>query len=350
MDELKKTERHFQRLIELENYPEVKREREELKEKNLRLEEMVYELEGKIRDQAGEIDGLKATHTKSLDDLNSKLEGETKRREDAEKKLGSETKRANDFEGKLNSMSEELNSLKFYKVRFVDGKELTLEETKAELIKAYNNEIEKKTNERFLKLKTDYEAKMPQLAYQKLVETLGKRPWPGNIASVISTEAEKISDGILYNREKWPDEFKKFFTKEVNEKVKNAINSEFNARVEKEASRRAIEKLAALVREEWPRWCRENVEPRLRDLESKFGENALKQLVGPWDIPCDKCGAVRKVSLEDCVGNLLNLGYTEVGCSNPACRDWRVFRHNIRVTLRELVLGAAKISGVKTGT
>lgn len=325
MDELKETERYFQRLTELENYPELKHERDELKEENLGLEERVSQLEGKIMDQAGEIDGLKAT-----------LGEELKRRKGAEEKLEFETDRVKELRTEIENLKKEIGSLRLYKLRFTNDKELTLEQAKAEFIEAQEEEIKNRTNERFLELKSDYEARMPKLVRERLIELLSKSPRPNYIEGVIGAEAKKMSDAILYHSEKWPDGFKTFFTKEVNEKVKNAINSEFNARVEREASRRAVEKLTALEREEWPRWYRENVEPRLR-------ENALKQLVGPWDIPCDKCGAVRKVSLEDCVGNLLNLGYTEVGCSNPACRDWGVFRHNIRVTLRELVLGAAKI-------
>lgn len=339
MDELKETERYFQRLTELENYPELKHERDELKEENLRLEERVSELEGKIRDQAGEIDGLKAT-----------LGEELKRRKGAEEKLEFETDRVKELRAEIESLKKEINSLRIYKLRFTNGKEVTLEQAKAEFIKAHEEEIEKRANESFLKFKSDYEAKMPKLIHGRLLELLSKRPRPDYIEGVIGVEAKRMSDEILYHPEKWPDGFKGFFAKELNEKLKNAINSEFNARVVKEASRMAIEKLAVLKREEWPRWCSENIEPRLRDLESRVGENALKQLMGPWHVPCEKCGAVQKVSLEDCVGNLLNLGYTEVGCSNPACRNWGVFRHNIRVTLRELVLGAAKISGVKTGT
>jgi len=264
MGELKETERYFQRLVELENYPEVKREREELKEKNLRLEERVSELEGKIRSQAGEIDGPKA-----------KLREEVNKRRNAEEKLESESGRVKELKVEVENLKKEIDSLRFYKVRFASAKELTLEQAKAELIKAYGEEIEKR--------------------------------------------------------------------------VKNAINSEFNTMVEKEASKIAVGKLAALKREEWPKWCSENVGPRLRDLESKIEENALKQLVGPWNITCDKCGTVQTVSLENHTGNLLNLRYTEVKCGNPECKGL-VFRHNIGVTLRELVLGAAKISGVKTGT
>lgn len=260
MDELKETERYFRRLGELENYPEVRRERDELKEENLRLEERVSELEGKISDQAGKINGLEAA-----------LGEELKRREGAEEKLEFEKDRVKELSADIENLKKEIDSLKLYKVRFTNGKGLTLEQAKTEFIQAYEGEIEKR--------------------------------------------------------------------------VKNAIDSEFNARVEKKSSRRAVEKLEVLKREEWPRWYSQNIEPRLRDLESKVKENALKLLVGPWQISCEKCGAVQEVSLVDHVGGLLSLGYTEVECGNPGCKGL-VFRHRIKVTLRELVLGAAKLSTI----
>jgi len=329
MDELKKTERYFQRLTELENYPEVKRERDELKEENLRLKERVSELEGKIRDQAGEIDGLKAT-----------LEEELNRRREAEEKLEFETGRVKEFKAEIERLKKEIDSLRLYKLRFANGKELTLEQAKANFIEAQEEDIQR----RFLDLKSDYEARMPKLVQERLIGLLSKKPRPDYIEGLIGAEAKKMSDEILLHPEKWPDGFKRFFTKEVDHKVKNAINSEFNARVEREASKRAVDRLEELKREEWPRWCSQNVEPRLWYLESKIGENALKQLVGPWNIACDKCGTVQTVSLENHTGNLLNLGYTEVECGNPECKGL-VFRHKIRVSLHELIIGATKIAG-----
>jgi hypothetical protein len=334
MDELKKTERYFQRIMELENYPELKRERDELKEENLRLEERVSELEGKIRDQAGEIDGLKA-----------RLEEEINRRRDAEEKLKFETRGTEELKKTMENLKKEIDSLRIYKLRFANGKELTLEQAKTEFIKIQEEEIKKRTNESFLKLKSEYEVKLPKLIHGKLIELLSKKPWPDYIEGVIGAEAKKISDEILYHPGKWPDGFKKFYINEVNEKVKNVIDSEFNARVERETSKRVVEKLAVLKREEWPRWYSENIEPRITNLESNIKENALKQLVGPWRISCEKCCTVQEVSLADHVGDLLSLGYTEVECSNPGCKDWW-FRHKIKLSLHNFVLGA---TGTLTG-
>jgi hypothetical protein len=145
-------------------------------------------------------------------------------------------------------------------------------------------------------------------------------------------------EGILRERERWPDWFKKLYSEEVQKGVKEGLDEEFRRRAEERAEQLARGRLQRLVAEEWPRWYRENVEPGLRRLEEEIRKSALALLVGPWTVPCDKCGTRLQVSLEDQIGSLLSRGYADLPCSNPGCRDLRILRHAVRIQLRDLVL------------
>ncbi len=93
-------ERYLQELEAIKNYPQVKREKEELSLK---------------------VENLKAS---------------------------------------LDSALKEVSLLKSLKAH-LDGAEMTLEQTRLDFIRAQDAEIEKRAADRFDKLKTDYESRMP---------------------------------------------------------------------------------------------------------------------------------------------------------------------------------------------
>lgn len=280
MDELKTIEAYTRELEALRNYDRIKKERDELAERCSKLETRVSELKG------------------------------------------------------------ELASLKGFNVRFV-GKELTLGQAKVEFVRAYNDEIERRANQKFGMLKADLEARMPGLIYDKLIETLGKPPWPKEIAGAIEARAREIAGGILADRESWPKWFDEYFLKEVRAGVGAGLNSEFERRVEKTSGERAEVKLRELAQVEWPRWYEVNVKPKLSILEAKIKQNAIGMLRGPWrGITCDKCGTEHgEIELpEQGISTLLSQGHIELECVNPDCREWdRIRRHKIRIFLYDLI-------------
>lgn len=318
--------KYFEEIDALKNYDRVKGERDELAEENSRLKGRISELEGNVEKQSNKIN-----------DLNSRLEGETEGRKDAEKKLKSETERADDLGGKLKSTSEELNYLKSYKVKFVDGRGLTLEQTKEMLIEAHNDEIEKRTNEKFQELKSDYEAKMPQLVHEKLLDVLKKPHWPIEITNVINTKAKARTDEILQDKRKWPGWFMKFYLEEVSTRLSRELDDEFNERVDKRSQEIAVRKVESLKTQAWPEWFSKNVKPVIN-------ENVFKALGGSWTgWRCDKCGTGFEFTLaEHNIGELLRNGRIEFLCPNSDCIDYgllglRSSRHKVRITLERLI-------------
>lgn len=320
-----KFKKYFEEIEALKNYDRVKKERNKLAEENSGLNDRISELEGNVERQSNEIN-----------DLNSRLEGETKGREDVEKKLKSESKRADDLGEKLKSTSEELNRLESYKVEFVDGK-LTFKETKEALIKAHNDEIEKRSNEKFQELKSDYEAKMPQLIYERLLEVLKKPLWPVEIANAIGTKADEKAEGVLRNRGEWPGWFLKYYLEEVSVRVNRMLDDAFNARVDKGSQEIAVRKLEKLKSQAWPEWFSRNVKPAI-------DKNVFKALKGLWTgWTCDKCGTEFAFTLtEHNIGELLKNGEIEFPCPNSNCVDygllgWRSSRHRIKIPLESLI-------------
>lgn len=292
MDELKTVEAFTKELESLRNYDQVKKERDKLAERCSKLETRISELDKRVRDLIGE-----------------------------------------------------LASLKGFNVRFV-GKELTLEQAKVEFVRAYNDEIERRANEKFEVLKADFGNKMPKLVYNKLIEIVEKPPWPKEIAGTIESEAGQMASEILINKERWPSWFRELYLKEVKAGVSAGLNSEFERRVEKGAAERAEVKLKQLTTVEWPNWLAKNVEPKLSELGAKIRENAFELLRGPWrSIRCDRCGTEQEelILTEQGIGDLLSLDYIEKECTNPNCKDLKIRKHRIRIFLRDLI--AAHIWG-----
>ena len=234
-------ERHIQELEAIKNYPQVKRDKEKLSQK---VEELKVSLDNTLK---------------------------------------------------------EVSSLKGSKAK-LDGTKMTLEEARLDFIRVQDAEIEGRTAERFQKLKTDYESKMPQLVYQRLRDILKQPGLPKEIAKPIDTEAKKKADAMLRDPDNWPPWFRELYEKEVEKKVTAGLNQEFNARVETAAITRARQRLKELTATEWPTWYRINVDPKIEEL--------------------------------------LREGLVRVECSNTACQDSSWFsrrRHIFTVSLHELI-------------
>ncbi|MBA7547261.1 hypothetical protein ES705_39669 [subsurface metagenome] len=273
-------ERHIQELEAIKNYPQVKRDKEKLSQK---VEELKVSLDNTLK---------------------------------------------------------EVSSLKGSKAK-LDGTKMTLEEARLDFIRVQDAEIEGRTAERFQKLKTDYESKMPQLVYQRLRDILKQPGLPKEIAKPIDTEAKKKADAMLRDPDNWPPWFRELYEKEVEKKVTAGLNQEFNARVETAAITRARQRLKELIATEWPTWYRTHVEPQIAALESKIDVDALQLLMGPWEFTCDRCGTSSNAELTAGeIEQLLRTGQIKVACANPDCEDRSLFstrRHTFMVSLYTLI-------------
>ncbi len=240
----------------------------------------------------------------------------------------------------LDKALKEVSSLKSLKAN-LRGADMTLEQARLDFIRAQDAEIEARVAERFEKLKSDYESKMPQLVYERLCDTLTQAAWPEEIARPIDIEAKKKADAFLHDQNDWPQWFRKFYEDEVRKKVNAGLNQEFNTRVEAAAMASAQRKLNQLVNAEWPKWYRANVEPKLAELETKITDNALHLLRGPWVFTCDQCGTSFNAELTAAeIEKLLRAGQISIACHNPDCADkgWlSTRRHTFRMSLLDFI-------------
>jgi hypothetical protein len=317
---------YLHELKALKCYDDVKRQRDKLAEENALLKDRVVGLEK-------EVNGLRA-------ELGREVEGKTV----VEEELKAEKSSTEKLDAELGKASSELSKLRELKIKSADGRSLTIEEARDEFIRARESEIEGRANQKFGMFKADLEAKMPKLIYDKLIETMGKPPWPKDIASAIEAKAGEIADGILRNKESWPGWFKEHYPKEVRAGVNAGLDAQFVQRVEGEAGARAKKKLGELATVEWPNWYNANIKPKLSDLEAKIKVNAIRALEGPLGgVKCDRCGADQGAFklTEDGISDMLTRGYVEPECINPHCEDLPAFRrrrkHRIRISILDLI-------------
>lgn len=245
-----------------------------------------------------------------------------------------------EIKASLGSALKEVSSLKGSKAK-LDGAEMTLEEARLDFIHAQDAEVEKRATNRFEKMKVDYESQMPQLLYQRLRGILKQQWLPEEIAKLIDTEAKKKADAILRDQNRWPGWFKKLYEEAVEKKVSTRLNQEFDARVETAAMARAEQRLAELTNSEWPAWYRENIDPRIAELESKIYVSVFELLKGPWVLTCDRCATSSSTELTVAeIEQMLRTGQFKVACTNPACEDTGLFssrRHTFTVSLHNLI-------------
>ena len=240
----------------------------------------------------------------------------------------------------LDNALKEVSSLKRLKAK-LGGAEMTLEEARLDFIQTQDAEVERRAAGSFEKLKADYESKMPQLVYQRLRDILKQPVLPGGIAKLIDTEAKKKADAILRDQSSWPEWFRKIYEEEVKKKVSAGLNQEFDARVETAAMARARQRLNELTTTEWPAWYQENVEPKIAELENKINAGALQLLNGPWVFTCDRCWTRfdAQVTAEG-IEQLLRSGQFKLTCANPECEDHSLFstrRHTFQMSLHDLI-------------
>ena len=129
--------------------------------------------------------------------------------------------------------------------------------------------------------------------------------------------------------------------------VEKRVNDDFKRRVELESNLRADAKLKQMVDIEWSKYYRENIEPKLRELETKIKDNTLSVLKGPWNIECYICGKKQDgmvINYSHGLQSLLINGYVDLKCdgfsislSESPITGLMSNPHSIRIQLSELM-------------
>jgi chromosome segregation ATPase len=227
---LEKIDEYIRELEAIKNYDRVKAERDSLlarvkeleaslsseREKVEELHQIIKNLEEQVRMKSGEIESLKS-------------------------ELAAKDERIKSLEENLNNLSSRLKELEEFRA-IVEGK--TLEEAREAFMKAMEDEIEKRAQERFSKFKSEWEGRdKPRevsseaiTLLRRIIEQLGK-PGPCPLPEGVK------ETGLLEKIEEI-----------LSSEVKRRIDAEFLRRVEEESSRKAIEKLEKLKSIEWPNW------------------------------------------------------------------------------------------------
>ena len=83
-----------------------------------------------------------------------------------------------------------------------------------------------------------------------------------------------------------------------------------------EADRIALVKLEDIKKREWSAWFSLNIEPKMKELEAKMRDNAIKALQGPWAFTCKDCGYSRDnmILLPEGIAELMKNGYIKYKC------------------------------------
>ena len=288
--ELETIERYVQELESLRHYPRVKAERESLAAEAAQLKEKVNEL------IAGMESGVST---------NQKLSSQLGKSESVVKELGR----------KLEQAQKELSSLRDFKSKVPEGGRLPLEKMKEKFLQAQEKEIEAKIKERMRGLERDFRSKMPALVQKELTRVLKGSNWPSEIKEVVSLTARQIADELLRDKDKWPDWFKNFYIEETRRLVGQALDSEFERRVQENAKNR----LEVLKMGQWKQYSAAKAKALAVNLRTMVNE-----LKGTRWFTCDRCG--RRLAIEigpSEIGELLGAGTVDITCS--ACLDLALF-------------------------
>jgi len=252
-DELKAMEAHLKELKALKKYDEVKS-----------LSQEVSQLKAMVSELRSERDKVKKEIL-----LRKKAEEEAHQLKEA-----------------LTRTQEELSMLKEVKVILNRG-HLTLEQAARDFVKAKDVEIKARVEREFKGLKKNFEAKAPQLVYQKLLAILKKPEWPVEIAQVIEEKAE--------------------------EKAQSRLDDEFDHRV----NEWALDRLQEL---KWTEW-----RPFIEKEASRLGSNLktlIAELQGTWHFACDQCHSRVAVDIGPRQIAALLKGARVAEC--PRCRDFNL--------------------------
>ncbi len=302
-DGFENLERYNRELEAVKNYAQVKEDRDSLAK------------------EAGQLKG-------KLGHLEAQLKSEVRKKEELSLRLKKGEAAVKELSTKLDEIGKELSSLRNLSVKLPEGSVLSLDEMKAQFLKAEEDEIEGRAKARLGELEKELHSQMPALVYQRLIEIIKHPGLPPEIDEVINSHAKKITDDSLRDMDKWPDWFKEYYSNEVKESVSWGLNSEFEKRMRAEAERR----LDALKAGQWRDYTAHKARGLAVDLKG-----LVSQLQGTWWFTCDRCGRRLSVdlSLSD-VGLLLGGKIIDIACTT--CLDPAPFPF-ILSTVQHKVIG-----------
>lgn len=136
--------------------------------------------------------------------------------------------------------------------------------------------------------------------------------------------------------------------KMIKFEIEKRVNDDFRRRVELESNLRAEAKVKQMVDTEWPKYYRENIEPKVIELETKIKDNTLSVLKGPWTIECYICGKRQdniEINTSDGIQSLLINGYVDLKCDgvsiflsdSPIINLLLNPQHSLRIQFSEMI-------------
>lgn len=298
----------------IRDYDRVKKERDDCLASKKDLNEKYDQLVGEL----GTIREAKATTEQQNRDLQEKLQkcGAAKEQAELEKA----------------ALSKEVKELKELKAT-AEGK--TLPEVTAAVIEATNAEIEERSDTRLMEKENDWETKGKPKQVREAAIGLLQVCLRGLAQQVKLVEVDVHQAGIDGE-----------VTLIIDREVKRRLDSEFYKRVETESDEKAKVKVEQLAKVAWPKFVKEQVEPRAMKLESVFRTNLQIFLTNLFHIRCNKCLREQVIPIgPGLVAQLVATGTAQVECSYPDCKDgFGFWRHKMTVTLAALIEGSLGVT------
>lgn len=253
-----------------------------------------------------------------------------------------DARKENEKLAKSNKTLEELRAT-------TDGK--TLPEVKAEVIKATDAEIEKRSDARVTeKLKNWETEEKPNLVRQAAIDILqhhingyAQQLVDESAHTVTMVAADIVQTGI--DRD---------IVRILNREVTRMLDVESDKKVEAASEEKSKTKLEQLVRVAWPKFVSEYVEPKARELESLIRRILPDFLVDDFVIRCNKCLTEQTIAMTPVlVAEIIASGKTTTECQNTQCRVGLgpfTSRYRMTLSLDALIAGALGATSPPAGS
>jgi hypothetical protein len=274
--------------------------------------------------------------TKSAESQTAKAKSEASLNQKATSQLRKEEAEVKELSRKLGEVEAELSSIRNFQTKVLGTGGATLKEMKEQFLRAQASEIESKVKERARALELETHSRMPALIQEELRRVLASGDQPSEIRTIIDARARQLAEDMLRSNDTWPEWFRDYYLKQVNDSVTKGLAGEFDTKVKAEAQN----KIEALKSSEWQRYVAAKAARLTTDLGS-----LLRELQGTWWFACDRCERRLGVAFGPSeVARLVGQGTVDVTCSS--CLDPGVFPfflnsvpHKVTVvSLQDLVL------------
>ena len=210
-----------------------------------------------------------------------------------------------------------------------DSGEYSLEEFN-ELVAGRTREWKEKELEKEAEKKAD---EMTPALVQGELDTMFEsypRKAPPRLVQHVEEEGKKVADQILGNRLSWPGWFKALYEAEVDKRVNQKQDKEFNDRVEQGASQRLNQRVLV----EWPKFLNITATPFMQ----QGIQDLIMNLATDIAVTCPHCGHTTFENLSpEQLSIMIKGNFINIACKNQLCKGFLGSRRLTKLKLSDLL-------------